>query len=263
MEASIQGFGHGAVKHHQLADALVVNDAKSHSTSKSEETKSDDVDHRSVDTYTNAQGVTQTARDNAPAAVTTRQDKIAEHLETNRKSTSVRNGDTTKTHTDATADLDKTDHATVTNANGTTTIDAHKEVDAKSSSDSTSVRTGNTTKTDSTSAAAIEVDNHVVVTNPAGATTTYDTERNVQTSTTADASNTSNSKSSSVKTGDGTLTKAHGESHGSGDSQTEFSIQANGTIVDSHGHAISLTETGHGETDSTWSGSSQGASVTL
>jgi hypothetical protein len=199
MEAGIHGFGHGEFsKNPQLSDALVLTDTKTHVVSNKTTTASASQNKFVADSYTNAEGKTTVSRPDAHAIVTTRDDLIHAHLERTATSTSLRKGDTTKTHTDAASNIHESDHATIVGPNG--------------------------------------------------AVTTADTNRTVTADTTAD-----NTVKSDAKDGTAKSTSA---------SQTDFTINADGTIVDSHGNKITLSEVAHGDTVSTSDGASQSTSST-
>lgn len=200
MEAGIHGFGHGEfAKGKQLSDALVFTDTKTHQTSKSTNSKSGGESTLVSDSYTNAKGETIVARPNAQDIVTTRDDVIHAHFERTSQSTSVRNGDVTKTHTGADSTLQKSDRATIVGPNGTaTTVDSNRTVTAVTTADST-------VKADS----------------------------------------------------------KKGTAESSSSSETDFTINADGTITDSRGNKLTVTEVAHGETVSVSEGSSKSSSSTV
>lgn len=247
MEAGVHGFGKGDLARHHLSDALsIAQSTKSHEVKSATAQSGGGSEKLSSDSYTNAQGITVTSRPNAQAIVTTRDDLIHEHFARSAKSTTVRSGNVTQTHAEVASALDKTDHATVNRGSGTTTIDAHVTVNAQSTSDSTAVKNGDTTHVTGDSDSHVERDAHVTVTNAAG-TATADSSRTVDASTVSAA----------------TVTAKNGTTTVDAQAATEFSVKADGTIVDAHGKVIQTHETGHGVTVTDADASSKTTSSTV
>lgn len=261
----VHGFGHGELTQKDQFSAIQLFTGKTHvaSTTTSDASKGGSDTKVTSDTYTDAKGVTKTARPDAAAIVSTRDDTIHAHLQRTAHSTSVRKGDTTKTHRDSISALDKTDHATITGPGGTTTVEAKVQVDASASADSTAVRKGDTTKTQGDSTSDVDVTKHVTITAPNGAKTTVDSHKDVDAKSTSDSTVKSDAKSVTTKSGDDTKTVTNATAKGSGESETDFKVTADGKIVDAHGNTVVLKETGHGDVIAISNGSSKSAGTTV
>jgi hypothetical protein len=164
MEAGIQGFGkHGDLQHRSLADALIVQHSELHSVTKTTREGSGGArlgSKLSVDSYTNAHGVTQVSQ-NGKTALTTRDDVIHDQFSRIARSVSVRKGDTTNTHTDASSHAERTDHATITTAAGKTTADSEVTAKVKTETEKTADGTKTTRNVKSTSEGEAETEFHI------------------------------------------------------------------------------------------------------